>query len=355
MKYAAKAVSFDLCRLFNKNIVQKGALTMTSQKDYAVFITAHQQAELREIERDSSPLASDEVAGSTVVTLISPGTELAGVYRVESGFPRRSGYAAVFMVEAVGNEVNDIKVGDCVFCMGSHCSYQRTGRQNIVPLIHSLAPETAVFARLMGVSMTTLTTTVARPPEMVIITGLGIVGNLAAQNFANCGYEVIACEPNEGRRKIALECGLNMVLPSVPVDDPNIAGKVGLVVDCSGHEQAVLDGCNVIRKRGEVVLLATPWQRYTDMYAHTILHAIFHKYVVMRSGWEWELPTQPMDFRTNSIYGNCAAALKWLAEGRIHVQCLYSKISPREAQSAYQNLLQKQSGQLTYIFDWREV
>jgi threonine dehydrogenase-like Zn-dependent dehydrogenase len=325
------------------------------QRDYSVFITAHQQAELKEIERDSSPLAADEVAGSTSVSMISPGTELAGVYNVENGFPRQSGYAAVFAVETVGNEVNDIKVGDYVFCMGNHCSYQRARRQNVVPLIHSLAPEIAVFARLMGVSMTTLTTTVARPPEMVIITGLGIVGNLAAQNFANCGYEVIACEPNEERRKIALECGLRTVLPSVPVDDPKIAGKVGLVVDCSGHEQAVLDACNIIKKRGEVVLLATPWKRYTDMYAHTILHAIFHKYVVMRSGWEWELPIQPMDFRANSVYGNLASALKWLAEERIHVQCLYNRISPRECQNAYQNLLQKQGGQLTYIFDWREI
>lgn len=330
------------------------SMIVTSQ-DYAVFITAHQQAELKEVGRDSSPLAADEVAGSTVVSLISSGTELSANYNAESGFPRQSGYAAVFVVEAIGNEVNDIKLGDYVFCMGNHCTYQRARRQNIVPLPHNLAPETAIFARLMGVSMTTLTTTVARPTEIVIVTGLGIVGNLAAQNFANCGYEVIACEPNEGRRKIALECGLKTVLPSIPVDDPKIAGKVSLVIDCSGHEQAVLDACNVIKKRGEVVLLATPWKRYTDMYAHTILHAIFHKYVVMRSGWEWELPNQPTDFRTNSVYGNFASALKWLDEGRISVQSLYNRISPRECQNAYQNLLQKHGGQLTYIFDWKKV
>jgi threonine dehydrogenase-like Zn-dependent dehydrogenase len=183
---------------------------------------------------------------------------------------------------------------------------------------------------------------------------LGVVGNLAAQNFARCGYEVMACEPDERRREIARECGLKKVLPAVPVDDPNVAGKVGLVVDCSGHEQAVLDGCNVIRKRGEVVLIATPWRRYTDMYAHTILHAIFHKYVVMRSGWEWEVPRHTTDFRTNSIYGNLAAALRWLAEGHVKVDNLADMVPPRDAQQAYQNLLHKQSERLTYTFDWTD-
>ena len=327
---------------------------MTTRKDYAVIIAAQEKAELQTVERDSMPLDSDEIAGRTIVTLISAGTELASAYQATNGFPRGVGYAAVFEEEEIGSEVNDIHVGNYVFCMGGHRSYQRTRRNGVLPLPQSLVPETAVFARLMGVSMSTLTTTTARPPEKVLVTGLGLVGNLAAQNFASCGYDVIACEPNEVRRNVAVQSGLNTVLPAVPLDDANIAGKVGLVIDCSGHEQAVLDGCHVVRKRGEVVLIATPWRRQTELYAHSVLHAIFHKYVVMRSGWEWELPGHTTDFRTNSIYGNLAAALKWLAEGRIRVDSLATKIPPREAQQAYQNLLHKQSERLTYLFDWTD-
>jgi threonine dehydrogenase-like Zn-dependent dehydrogenase len=74
----------------------------------------------------------------------------------------------------------------------------------------------------------------------------------------------------------------------------------------------------------------------------------------MRSGWEWELPNQPTDFRTNSIYGNFNATLKWLAEGKVCVEPLATKISPREAQTAYQNLLHKRTDRLTYLFDWAD-
>ncbi len=327
---------------------------MSSEKDYAVQFVAREQAELRIVERDATPLAPDEIAGRSLVTLISAGTESTGSYTSEGGHPRGSGYAGVFAVESVGEAVDDIKAGDHVFCMGNHRSYQRVKRDAALLLPEGLAPETGVFARLMNVSLTTLTTTTARPPERVVVTGLGIVGNLAAQNFTNAGYEVFACEPIETRRKVAIECGLKNVLSAVPVDDPNIAGTVGLVVDCSGHEQAVLDGCNVVRKKGEVVLIATPWRRYTEMYAHSILHAIFHKYAVVRSGWEWELPNQPTEFRTNSIYGNLAAGLRWLAAGRMSVAPLATKVSPRDPQTVYQNLLHRRSERLTYLFDWTD-
>lgn len=122
-------------------------------KDYAVMITGHEQAELQEVERDSRPLASNEVAGRTMATLISAGTELASAYTAEDGFPRSAGYSAVFQVEAVGNEVKNIKEGDLVFGMGNHRSYQRTNSNDVLPLPEGLKPETALFARMMGVSM----------------------------------------------------------------------------------------------------------------------------------------------------------------------------------------------------------
>ena len=223
-----------------------------------------------------------------------------------------------------------------------------------MPLPEGLSPETAVFARMMGISMTTLTTTTARPPAKVLVTGLGLVGHLAAKIFDLCGYEVIACDPAESRRNIALKFGIKNVLPKVPLDNPDIAAKVALVIDCSGHEQAVLDGCNIVQKRGEVVLAGVPWIRKTNLFAHQLLHAIFRKYVILRNGWEWELPLHPTDFRQNSIFGNFKVALKWLAEGRIQVDGLYAIISPRKAQEAYQKLLHEQCEQLTMLFDWTD-
>lgn len=327
---------------------------MPSQ-EYAIMITAHQRAELLPIDREDRPIDTNEVCGRTLSTLISPGTEINSAYLSTEGFPRAVGYAAIFRVEEIGSAVKDINLGQLVFCMGNHRSYQRTSRNVVIPVPEGLKPEIAVFARLMCVSMTTLTTTTARPPEKVLVIGQGIVGNLAAQIFKKCGYEVIACEPDETRRKISMECGISNVFPSVPADNQELIGKISLALDCSGHEQAVLDACNLLRKRGELVLIATPWKRYTDIYAHSLMHAVFHKYVVMRSGWEWELPLHETEFRTNSIFGNLKSALNWLANGEIRVDPLSARISPREAQQAYQNLVHKRTKNLTYVFDWQQL
>jgi len=320
--------------------------------EYAITFTARERAELLPVERDPSPLQPDEVAGRTIASLVSTGTELNAGFLGDS-FPRRTGYAAVFRVEEMGTRVSRFRRGDLAYCMGAHQSFQRVPESNAIPVPEGLSPDEAVFARLIGVSMSTLTTTTARPPQRVLVTGLGIVGHLAARIFRLCGYEVFGCDPSERRREIAQEAGITPVYPRVPVED--LAGTIALVLECSGNEEAALDGCRVVCKRGEVVLVGTPWRRYTERTAFELTHAIFHHYAVVRSGWEWELPLHPQDFRTNSIYGNQEAALRWLAERRISVKGLYSTASPQVCQRVYRSLLHGDWPTLTAVFDWEQV
>ena len=328
-----------------------------SDKHYAIRFTAVEQAELVEIERDQKPLAPREVAGRMVRSLVSPGTELAG-YQGQwtwSKFPLTPGYAAVFQVTDVGSDVNDLRKGDLVFSMGSHQTYQCAPREYVVPLPKGLSPDVAPFARLMCVTMSTLTTTTARPPAKVIVTGLGIVGHLAAKHFSACGYDVLAVDPLEARREAALRTGVAQVAPSVPLDDPQWAGKVALVVECSGHEQAALDACKVVQKRGEVVIVAAMWKQRTSLSAFELLNLIFNRYVVVRSGWEWEVPLLPTDFRANSMYTNIAGAMQWLADGKVKVDGLAATASPKDAQQVYQQLLHRPGEALTALYDWTSL
>lgn len=323
-------------------------------KQWSVQFNGIEQAALVESDVASQPLSPNEVGGHTVYSLISPGTELAG-YRGQypsARFPITPGYAAVFQIDETGAEVNDLKSGDYAFCMGNHRSVQRAQREHVIPLPNGLSPAIAPFARLMCVTMTTLTTTQARPPAKVIVTGLGIVGHLAAKIFQAGGYQVLAVDPvAERRAAIAQTSGIE-TSPNVPLTDPAYAGKVALVVECSGHEQAAMDACRIVQKHGEVVIVAAMWQQRTSLSAYELLNIVFNRYVVLRSGWEWELPLLPADFRNNSIYGNLAGALKWLADGRVNVNGLADTRSPRDAQLAYQQLLHDPAKSLSVLFDW---
>lgn len=316
----------------------------------AISITSREYAELVEIASPGG-LGANEIRGRTVCTLVSPGTELAWNYTGTS-FPSFLGYAATFVAEEMGAEVKGVSSGDLFFCMGPHRSFQQVEASAARRVPDGLPPEKAVLARLMGVSMTTLMTTAARPGDRVIVSGAGPVGFLAAQMFALSGYEVIVVEPDTVRRRQVEQSGIRSVFARMPCDDAGIAGSVALVVECSGHEQAVLDACKVVRKRGEVVLVGVPWRRQTDAYAHELLSLVFHKYVALRSGWEWELPHHSGDFSPHSIHAGFDTALRWLADGRISTDGLITRVVPRDAQSAYQALLHRTAKGLFTVFNW---
>lgn len=318
-----------------------------------IFFSGHKQATLEDAPALSGTLPSDSVRGTTLVSLVSPGTELNWGFLGENKTRNGTGYACVFRVDEIGADVTDLKLGAIVFGSGSHAEFQQARRAHVALLPENLSPETAVFARLMGVSMSTLNTTTARAPARVVVTGLGPVGNLAAQIFNRCGFQVTAIDPVATRRASATAVGLHDVRASLTENAEDLTGKIALHIECSGHEQAVLDGCKTVAKRGEVVLIGVPWRKRTDLTAFEILHAVFHRYVVLRSGWEWEVPEQPRDFVHNSIAENYTAALRWLNEGTVKVDNLADRYSPRDAQLVYSGLLVQSLPTPGALFDWR--
>ena len=319
-----------------------------------IVITAPKTAELKPLRADQpqpgTPLADGEVEGHTVVTAVSPGTELSWAF-TGPNHPCYPGYAAIFRVERIGAAVSSIKVGDLVFAIGAHRSCQRHRAVDVVRVPDGLDPAAAVFTRLMCVSATTLATTTARPPAQVVVAGLGPIGNLAAQQFHACGYRVTGCDPIGWRRTRLAKLGIPC-LPAVPVDDTAFKDQVELFMDCSGHEAAVLAGCRIIRKRGEVVLIATPWRKRTDLSAHQLMHAVFHKYAVLRSGWEWEVPMHPTDFVRGSLTEHLAGGLAWLKDGRVNLDGFANRAAPADAQRVYTVLLAQQEEHLSTVFEW---
>lgn len=327
-----------------------------------IVFTGKRKFELMDYE--DAPVGPNEVGGPTLATLVSPGTELA--WADGGDFPVRPGYAAVFEAEQIGSAVAGIKPGDRLLCMGAHRSSQKFDARYAIRLPDGMAPEIAVVARLMGVSMTTLMTTTARPGDKVIVCGAGPVGYLAAHQCRIAGYEVTLVEPDERRRAQAVRSGIVNTLPAIPVGDPAYAGSVALVIDCSGHEQAVLDACKVVRKRGEVVLVGVPWKANTAILAHEILHAVFFNFVVLRSGWEWEVPILARSFvweelyegynnAPHSTYTGLAKALKWLSEGRVPIDGLVRSLDPGDPSRVYGALINREIDEPFVVLDWNKA
>lgn len=337
-------------------------VTIGSDGDWAITVTAPRTVACLPAQRPRRPLGPDEVEGRTLASLVSPGTELNWYYDPDlsagATYPIVPGYAAVFEVERVGPQVRSIECGDRVLDpSGQHASWQRRSAERLVQVPQGVAPSTATFARLMAVSMATLSTTPVRPPEPIGVSGLGLVGHLAAKIMAASGYDVTAWDTDAARRALLEDVGINVV-QRAPVpdgyayDDPAASGDLSLVLDCRGGARSVLDSCAAVRHGGEVVLVGVPWRPTEEITAHELLRVVFHRYVSIRSGWEYQVEDSPTRFRGASTRANLEAALRWLASGRVRVDGLATCLDPELAADAYAALRARTWPTLSVVFDW---
>jgi threonine dehydrogenase-like Zn-dependent dehydrogenase len=134
---------------------------------------------------------------------------------------------------------------------------------------------------------------------------------------------------------------------------PEVRGKAGLALECSGREEGVYAAMSYLRKGGELFLIGVPWYRSTDTYAQSFLLNIFYGYIHVYSGWEWALPHNSREFEPNSSNGNFAKAIDWIQEGFIKVEGIYQIESPFNCTNVYEQIANRELDKTCVIFDWR--
>ncbi len=202
-----------------------------------IMFSKHQQAELTEV---TAPVLSPVcVAGRTLTSVISAGTELGMQYLADDGFPHWPGYGAVFEVDEMGDGVDDARPGDRVFCMGKHASRQCFPRDRVICVPRDLLPETAVLTRMGAVGWAALSLTGKKPPAKALVTGLGAVGHFAARAFAMAGYEVAGVDPSAERRALLQQHLDAAVFDRVPLHAPGWQDQTDIVLECSGRQEVL--------------------------------------------------------------------------------------------------------------------
>lgn len=202
------------------------------------------KVELQVEDLDVGTLKPNELLVRKRFTLISAGTELACISGREFWFklPGVPGYAAISEVVDKGAKVSGFEVGDLVFHHGKHSLYEvislgpgrgpGAGGPLIVKTPEGIDPLRAIFARMATVAMTAIRVSHIELGDWVAVTGLGVVGNLAAQLAALQGARVVGIEISEGRLTRARACGIEQVVSPAKVD----------VVE---HVKALTDGIDV--------------------------------------------------------------------------------------------------------------
>lgn len=338
-----------------------------TQTGWAITVTSPGVVDLLPFKIQKTGLASDEVEGKTIASLISPGTEVNWYFRpsnIETSqvkYPIVPGYAAVFEIQRVGSAVTTLMPGDLVLNVsGSHTSWQRAPTNRLIKIPKELSPGYATFARMISIPMAVLSTTIVRPPEKIGISGLGLIGNLSANVMALSGYDVVAWDSDAQRRNF-MQVPSVLVLPEAPIppgfsaDDPNLVGPFSMVIECRGNPSEVIKSCSTVRRGGEVVLVGVSWRASKEVSAHDLLRIIFHRFVSLRSGWEYQIPFDAEDFCRANTRSNLIKALDWLNTRQIRVDHLAINVSPEKGGEVYQGLSSRTWPSLSAVFDWDKL
>jgi len=326
------------------------------------------------VEREVSP--DDLGPGQALVqgeySIVSAGTELAnfthladeapalpGQARWPGPFPRYPGYGHLGTVIAVGPDGAGVVPGDRVLTFANHGSLVKVNvRRFALPVPREADGRRAVFTRMAGVAITAVRASSVSAGDQVVVIGLGLVGNFAAQLMRLSGADVLGVDLSPHRLEIARRCGVERVVnPSADdlgqaVQDWTGGKGARITVEAIGRSELAAQAVDLTRRHGEVILLGSPRARVT-MDVTPMLSRIHMLAIRMIGALEWTFPSDPTERAHHSIRENYEQILRWIMDEQLLVEPLISHVlSPRDCQQAYDGLLNRKDEYLGAIFDW---
>lgn len=156
--------------------------------------------------------ADDQIICETIVTAISPGTELAAYIGVEPlrpgrQYPRLQGYCNVARVCEVGAYVTSVKPGQLVLTFQSHRTAFVTKADEVLHVLQDTdQPERVVCAYLYHLGYNAVLRSGIRAGSRVLILGMGTLGTttLTMCQIAGAVCDVITDHPSTREQALAM-------------------------------------------------------------------------------------------------------------------------------------------------------
>ncbi len=306
----------------------------------------------------------DQVGIRTAFSGISQGTErwaLTGRYGhydvdYSAYYPCSPGYQAAGVVEAVGAEVADVKVGDHVFTMGtqfvdlehkypgpcqaSHSGFLVANASEVWRVKPDVDLADASLFHMAGVSRHGVRLTKVQPGELVVVIGLGMIGQMSAQAARRVGARVIATDLLQLRLEAAGHHSADRVVDpgSESLEDvvrEESRDGADVVIDTTGDSR-MFDRClDLIHKEGRIAMQGYYPDPISIDFHPTHLQ---RPTVTFPCGWDDEFNDELAED---------------MAAGRIAIGPLITHRFPfRDAPEAYELVVEHPERSLAMVFDW---
>ncbi len=179
------------------------------------------------------------------------------------GQPLPLGYCNVGRVIAVGNGVTEFKVGDRVASNGAHAEFVCVPKNLVAKIPDNVSDEEASFTVIGSIGLQGIRLLSPQLGETIVVTGLGLIGLIAAQLLNANGCRVIGIDFDEEKVELARSKGIIAINPAKGTDpvkfvqeETNQHGADGVLITASAKTNDVIhQAAEMSRKRGRIVLV----------------------------------------------------------------------------------------------------
>ncbi|MCP3774501.1 zinc-binding dehydrogenase [Paenibacillus sp. MZ04-78.2] len=189
------------------------------------------------------------------------------------------GYSNVGKIIEVGPEVEGFSVGDIVFSHGRHQSIVCKHYKKIFKLPEGLHPELGIFYTNLMTAYNAVLDTRIKIGDVVVVSGLGVVGQLIAQLVKLSGATVVGVDPLPNRLEIAKENAVDYIVNPGHADVAKEIRKItnnrgaDAVFEVSGHSAALNQAIRIAAP--DTVITAVGW--YQGEHSVLNLSEEFHQ------------------------------------------------------------------------------
>lgn len=328
-----------------------------------VVIRRPRELVLEEFAFDSDQVAADEVVAETVVSAISPGTELAAYtgappLRPSVQYPRLVGYCNVARVLAAGPGVDDLSGGSRILTFSSHCSHFRIKRSDVLAkLSEDVRSEDAALAYLYHLGYSAVLRADLRLGATAVVVGLGVLGLTSVALAAMAGATVYAISEHEASHALARKFGAKGCFTraqSSNLLDALGAGLANAVISTSNSWADWSLALQAVGQQGVIAVLGFPGRGAASIPNNPLDSQYFYQKQVkiLAAGASPELPDS-RGFLPYNERKNLVTILDWTRAGTIRPADLVAGTFPSEKiERAYQQLLSGIGAPGTLLLRW---
>ncbi|WP_313950214.1 bi-domain-containing oxidoreductase [Accumulibacter sp.] len=262
--------------------------------------------------------------------------------------PMPLGYCNVGQVLAVGKGVEGFAVGDRVASNGKHAEVVSVPLNLCARIPDAVSDEAAAFTVIGAIALQGIRLVQPTLGEAVVVTGLGLIGQIAVQLLRANGCRVLGIDFDPAKLAMARSFGAEVVNLGAGEDPVQVAERFSrgrgvdavLVTAATKSSEPMHQAALMCRKRGRIVLVGVTGLELSrdDFFKKELTFQVSASYGPGRYDPDYEERGQdyPVGFVRWTEQRNFEAVLDMLADGRLDVQALIShRFSLEQTEAAY--------------------